>query len=365
MESCTSLLRLGNTPRRTSRSTRVSVRRSSETATLAVLIGMTLGHTHESVKRAPRARGRRHPRECQSVAFALGGRFCPVSVKPEHGDEVENRERQAHDEPSERRLQTRRIAARVERRHRERRIRDRAQHHREHASRGGCREPGEKRRRAQERRQVAPPRETLEDAGEPRDGDRREEDRDGTGRERLEKRSVHAPRGNRHDEPEHGHGDEEAPGRRAASLPNGSVGLPGEKRRSVRRERDEREDAHEAGVPVEDSDGLARAEVGEERELEPALGCERNSADQIAERRAEKHGQERAREREKEVPGEAPDWILNVAPEFDRDASQNQTPQDEKDREVEAGYSGGENSREGHEKNAASGQQPDLIAVPE
>ena len=117
------------------------------------------------------------------------------------------------------------------------------------------------------------------------------------------------------------------------------------KARAVRRERDEGENADEARVPVENSDGSACAEVGEERELEPAVGGERNAADQIAERRPEEHGQERAREREEEIPGEAPDGIRDVAPELDRDAPQDETPQDEEDREVEAGYSAGEDSR--------------------
>jgi hypothetical protein len=132
----------------------------------------------------------------------------------------------------------------------------------------------------------------------------------------------------------------------------------------VRGEGHEREDAHEARVPVENSDRRARAEVREKRELEPAVAREWKSADEIAESRAEEHGQEAAREREEEIPGEAPDGILDVAPKFERDASQDQAPQHEEDREVEAGYSAGKNSRKRHEQNAAGGQQPDFVAVP-
>ena len=90
----------------------------------------------------------------------------------------------------------------------------------------------------------------------------------------------------------------------------------------------------------------------------------RQAAQQVAEGGAEEHGQQQAGNGEDDVPCRSPERILEVASELDGDAAQDQHPQNEEDREVEAGETRREHRRKGREERAAGGEQPHFVAVP-
>src|SRR6516165_6235540 len=110
--------------------------------------------------------------------------------------------------------------------------------------------------------------------------------------------------------------------------------LEGEIGCSVRRERYRGEKRNRYRIPVEQPHVAAWREVGEEGHGERAVGSKRNTAGHIARRRAEEDGQERIAENEDTVPEALPHAIVDVAAHFQRDSAQNQTPQNEKEREV-------------------------------
>src|SRR5215831_11049760 len=169
----------------------------------------------------------------------------------------------------------------------------------------------------------------------------------------------------RHERPQQRHDDKQTQARGAAAGLDSTIRLPGEICPTVSDERREGEDPDEHGVPVEDADRLFGREVGEELEAEPSVGVERHSTQEIPERRSEKDGKENTRNPEKEVPSSAPDAIPHVTAELDRDAAQDQAPEHEEDREIEAGNAGREHARECHEESSPGEEEPDLVAVPE
>ena len=130
-------------------------------------------------------------------------------------------------------------------------------------------------------------------------------------------------------------------------------------------ERHQREDSGEHGEPVEDAERAGRGERGEQRQLEPAVRRQRHAAQEIAERGAEEHRRESRSEREDGVPERTPQAVFDVRAELDRDAAQDERPENQEDRQVEAREAGREHRREGEEEDAAGGEQPDLVAVPE
>src|SRR5262249_50896456 len=130
---------------------------------------------------------------------------------------------------------------------------------------------------------------------------------------------------------------------------------------TVRRERDRSEERNRYRIPVEQSHVAARREVGEEGHGEGAVGSKRNTAGHVARRRAEKDGQKRVREHEDETPERLPHAIVDVAAHFQRDSAQNQTPQDEKEREVITGKGGGQKLGEYREQGAAETDQPHFV----
>ena len=77
---------------------------------------------------------------------------------------------------------------------------------------------------------------------------------------------------------------------------------------------------------------------------------ERHAANEVAERRAEDDGQERRREREDRVPEFAPQGIVLMRSELDRHAAQDQQPEHDHQRQVEAAERGGVDPRERHEQ---------------
>jgi hypothetical protein len=110
-------------------------------------------------------------------------------------------------------------------------------------------------------------------------------------------------------------------------------------------------------IPVEQSHVAAWREVGQEGHGERTVASKRNTAGHIARRRTEKDGQKRVRQHEDEIPKPLPHAIVDVAAHFQRDAAQNQTPQDEKEREVITGKGGGQKLGEYCEHRAAEVDQ--------
>ena len=110
---------------------------------------------------------------------------------------------------------------------------------------------------------------------------------------------------------------------------------------------------------------LARVKSVKSGSENQPVRVEGHAAHEVPERRAEQHRQQRAGAGEDGVPGRAPQRVVDVAAELDRDPAEDQRPEHEEDREVEARQPGGEHAREGDEERAARGEQPDLVPVPE
>ena len=134
---------------------------------------------------------------------------------------------------------------------------------------------------------------------------------------------------------------------------------------AMRREQHRREHRDRHRVPVEDADPAADAEVGEERHAELAAPVERHAADHVAERRAEEHGEQHARHGEDEVPPRSPELVVDVAADLERHAAQDERPEHQPEREVEARERGGHDCREGEQERAAERHQPHLVPAPE
>ena len=135
--------------------------------------------------------------------------------------------------------------------------------------------------------------------------------------------------------------------------------------RAMRRQHDSRENRNGYRVPVEQSHVAAHPEIREERHREIALGIERNAARQVARRRAEKDGQKKIGKHENEIPEPLPKAIVDVAADFERDPAQNQAPQNQKEREVIAGKSRGQQPREYREQGSAETDEPHFMPCPE
>ena len=54
-----------------------------------------------------------------------------------------------------------------------------------------------------------------------------------------------------------------------------------------------------------------------------------------------------------------------VAAEFDADAAQDEQPEHDHERQIEAAEGGGVEQREGEVEGAAAGEEPDFVAVPD
>src|SRR5262249_52651627 len=75
--------------------------------------------------------------------------------------------------------------------------------------------------------------------------------------------------------------------------------------------------------------------------------------------------QDAAPNSEDEIPCGPPERMVDVTSELDRDASQEERPEDEKDREVEARQSRSEHGRERNEQRSTGRQQPHFVGGPE
>src|SRR5512140_3824808 len=94
-------------------------------------------------------------------------------------------------------------------------------------------------------------------------------------------------------------------------------------------------------------------------------GIQRDSADHVAERGSEEDRQKSARKREEPVEEIPPEPALQVMPELDAERAQDEQPEHNHERQVEAAETRGVKEREGVEESAPGRDQPDFVAVPD
>src|SRR5579862_9887602 len=98
-------------------------------------------------------------------------------------------------------------------------------------------------------------------------------------------------------------------------------------------EREISSDADENGVPIENAGVCAETKIGPQGLEEISLRVQRNTADDVAEGGAKKDGQQRARETERQIEERRPHGACNEAAKFDGDATQNQEPENDHQRQ--------------------------------
>ena len=91
---------------------------------------------------------------------------------------------------------------------------------------------------------------------------------------------------------------------------------------------------------------------------------ERHAPHHVAQRRAEENRQQRAGAGEDGVPERLPHQALDVIAELNGDAAQNQQPEHDHERQIEAAETGSIESGESEIQGAAARQQPHLVAIP-
>lgn len=201
---------------------------------------------------------------------------------------------------------------------------------------------------------------------EPNGGD---EGQDVTHRLRLQAGSnlrLHVP-GRRDD----GDGERTRRDRRSARQDPGSFAqiaerLQGQPQGTVRRKSNEGESSDEQRVPVGDAGLPGGAEMGEQRLEEPPVRLERNAAHHAAQGRTQEKRQQTARDREDDVPERLPHRrIVEVVAELQGDAAPHEEPQDDHQWQEEPAEARGVEDGKGEHEDAADGDQPHLVAVPE
>src|SRR6266851_709433 len=108
----------------------------------------------------------------------------------------------------------------------------------------------------------------------------------------------------------------------------------------------------------------AHIEVREKRHREIPLCVNRNAARDIAGSCTEKNGKQKIGADENEIPIRLPKAIVDVSADFERDAAQNQTPQDQKKSEIVTGKSRSHQAREDRDQCSAETEEPYLMPCP-
>jgi hypothetical protein len=151
----------------------------------------------------------------------------------------------------------------------------------------------------------------------------------------------------------------------AGARGDGSVGLQGDPQRAVHHKRNERGEAHQDRVPIQNARVLAGPEIRPQREEEFAGSVQGNAPDHVAQRRPEKDHQQRTGAGEHNVPERLPHEAFEVVAELDGDAAQDQQPEHHHQGQVKPAETRGIESREGKIERPTPGQQPDFVAVPD
>src|SRR4051794_8470254 len=106
------------------------------------------------------------------------------------------------------------------------------------------------------------------------------------------------------------------------------------------------------------------AKVREERHREIPLCVNGNTPRDVARSCTEKNGEQKIGKNEIEIPIRLPKAIVHVAADFNRDATQNQTPQDQKKSEIVTGKSRSHQAREDRDQCSAETDEPYLMPCP-
>src|SRR5260370_34469893 len=129
----------------------------------------------------------------------------------------------------------------------------------------------------------------------------------------------------------------------------------------------EREQRHEAAnyrVAVENAGVGAGTPVGPERQIEVVVWTDRNAADNIRKGGSKEDSEQRTGEEEEPIEEAAPEGFVHMHAELYTEPPQNEQPQHDHERHVKAAEGGGVDKRKSEEESSTGGQQPDLIAVP-
>ena len=103
----------------------------------------------------------------------------------------------------------------------------------------------------------------------------------------------------------------------------------------MERERDERNETADDGVPIENAGQDAGLPVGPKRQEEIAVGIERHAAEHVGQGRSKEDGEKRAGETEDAVKERTPHANVNVVAQFKADAAQDQQPEHDHERKIE------------------------------
>src|SRR5262249_12798220 len=144
-----------------------------------------------------------------------------------------------------------------------------------------------------------------------------------------------------------------------------SLCLQREISRAVRCQQDGHEDGDGYRVPIEQSHIAARSEIGEKRHREISLGIEWNTTLQIACRYTEKNGEEKIGKDKNKIPVFLPKSIVDMAANLEGNATQNESPQNQHEREVIARERRGHQTWKNREQRAAKPDQPDFMPRPQ
>src|SRR5882724_7991411 len=106
-------------------------------------------------------------------------------------------------------------------------------------------------------------------------------------------------------------------------------------------------------------------EVREKRHREIPLCVNRNTARYVAGGCAEKNRKQEIGADENEIPIRLPKAIVDVSADFERDTAQNQTPQNQKKREVITGERRSYQAREDRDQCSAETEEPYLMPCPQ
>src|SRR6185437_308525 len=108
----------------------------------------------------------------------------------------------------------------------------------------------------------------------------------------------------------------------------------------------------------------AGAPVGPEREEKIAVFVQRYAANHVAQSSAVEDRKQNAGESEAAIKEAAPDSTLQMHAQLNPNAAQNEEPQNDHQRKIEAAETGSVKQWKGEVQSSAAGDQPDFIAVP-
>src|SRR5260370_27902627 len=101
-------------------------------------------------------------------------------------------------------------------------------------------------------------------------------------------------------------------------------------------EREQRHQAADYGVPVENAGIGAGTPVGPERQIEVIVWTDRNAADNIRKRCSKEDSEQRTGEEEEPIEEVAPEGFVHMHAELYTETPQNEQPQHNRERHVKA-----------------------------